>query len=98
MAVVTLPQSAPRQYRRTRLALLLLVFLGLISLVGVSGIKLDCANEYLTGGGGILTAGGKALTTGRQQYWLVIGGERVPLPVWTQAIMAKSGLLSAECR
>lgn len=81
-----------------RIALLLLVFLGLISLVGVREIKLDCANEYLTGGDKVLTGGGKALTTGRQQYWLVIGSEQVPLPVWTQSIMGKLGLLSAECR
>jgi hypothetical protein len=97
MAVVTLPQFTPRQYRRARIALLFLVFLGLISLVAVAEIKLDCANEYSTGGGGVLTGGGKALTTGRQ-YWLVIGGERVALPVWTQSIMGKLGLLSAECR
>jgi hypothetical protein len=97
MAVVTIPQFAPRQYRKARLALLLLVFLSLISLVAVQEIKLDCANEYLTGKGKILTLGGRRASE-RQQYWLVIGGERVPLPVWAQSIMGKSGLLSAECR
>jgi hypothetical protein len=98
MAVVTLPQFEPRQYRRARIALLLLAFLGLISLVAVAEIKADCENEYLTGGGKLLTGGGELLTTGRQQYWLIIGGDRVPLPAWAQPIMGKSGLLPADCR
>jgi hypothetical protein len=62
-----------------------------------AGIRVDCENEYLTGGGKLLTGGGKLLTTGHQQYWLVVGGDRIPLPVLAQPIMGKLGFLRAEC-
>jgi hypothetical protein len=100
MVAVPLPQiiAPPHQYRKAKIALLLVLFLGLISFVVSRESKLDCANEYWTGAGLNLTGGGKALPTGRHQYWLVIEDERVPLPSWTQSIMNKLGLMSSKCR
>jgi hypothetical protein len=86
MAVVTVPGYAPRTYRRRSLLLLVLVFLGLISLAAVVPAKIDCRDELLTGGGAPLTGGGALLTTGRQQCRLVLGEFAVALPAWAQAM------------
>jgi len=98
MAVATVPSYVPRQYRRAWLAFLLVAFLGLVSLAAAAKIKVDCGNEYLMCGNSICTGGGKLLTTGRQQYWLVVGDDRVSLPVWAQPIMGELGFRPAECR
>jgi hypothetical protein len=65
-------------------AVLVLLFLGL-SLSAVATMRVDREPEHLTADDGItrLTAddGVTLLTTGRQQYQLVIGEVRIPLPV-----------------
>ena len=75
-----------RTHNLPRLSLVLL-FLGL-SLSAVATMRVDREPGYLTADDGItrLTAddGVTLLTTGRQQYQLVIGGVRIPLPVWTR--------------
>jgi hypothetical protein len=84
MSAVPIPAYEPRQYTR---AVLVLLFLGL-SLSAVATMRVDREPEYLTADDGITrqTAddGVTLLTTGRQQYQLVIGGVRIPLPVWTR--------------
>jgi hypothetical protein len=99
MAVVTVPDFVPRQYKRARIVVLLLAFLGLISLAAAQAMTVECQDEYLTADDGItlLTAddGVTLLTTGRQQCQLVVGGGRVPLPVWAQPIMEKFAIWRA---
>ena len=82
MSAVTIPASRPRP--RVDL-LVLLLFLG-ISLAIAATMRVDRQPEYLTADDGItrLTGGNNYLTTGRQQYVLVIDGVRIPLPLWTQ--------------
>ena len=79
--------------------LLLLAFLGLISLAAIQAMTVECQDESLTADDGItlLTAndGVTLLTTGRQQCQLVVGGGRVPLPVWAQPIMEKFAIWRA---
>jgi hypothetical protein len=78
MAVVPVPDFVPRQYKRARIVVLLLAFLGLISLAAAQAMTVECQDEYLTADDGItlLTAddGVTLLTTGRQQCQLVVGG------------------------
>jgi len=93
MAVVSIHDLVPRQYRRARIVVLLLAFFGLISLAAVQSMTVECQDEYLTADDGItlLTAddGVTLLTTGRQQCQLVVGEGRVPLPGWAQPIIGK---------
>jgi hypothetical protein len=87
MSVVTVPgYDAPRDLRRASVALLPLVFLGLVSLAVVATVKVECRDELLTGGGAMLTGGEALLTTGRQQCWVGFGEVSVPVPAWAQAI------------
>jgi hypothetical protein len=100
MAVVTVPDFLPRQYKRARIVVLLLAFLGLISLAAVQAMTVECQDKYLTADDGItpLTAddGVTLLTTGRQRCQLVVGGGPVPLPVWAQPIMEKFAIWRAS--
>jgi hypothetical protein len=89
MAVVTVPgYDAPRDLRQALAALLLLVFLGLISLAVATTVTVDCRDELLTADDGvtILTGGKALLTTGRRQCRVDFGEVSVPVPAWTQAI------------
>jgi hypothetical protein len=79
MAVATLPVVTPRRYRRAWIALILSLFFGLLSLVAVGELKVECGAVLLTGGGKLLTAG--------QQCRLDISDElRIALPAWTWTI------------
>jgi hypothetical protein len=86
MAVATLSVVTPRRYRRAWIALILSLFFGLLSLVAVGELKVECGAVLLTGGGQPLTGGGKLLTAG-QQCRLDISDElRIALPAWTWTI------------
>ena len=98
MSVVASPAFAvPRKYRLANLAMLLLLYLGLLSFVAVGQIKVECGPVYLTGGGKLLTSeDGKLLTSDEErcygrfildQSFLdgpdgLAGGLRVHLPAW----------------
>ena len=82
MADVAAPTFTPRRHGRAVLALLLVLFLGLLSFAAVGQMTVKCGPEYLTGNGKILTGNGQPLTTGRQQCQVVAGEFRVPLPAW----------------
>jgi hypothetical protein len=88
MTVVTVPGYAPRTFHRRTLLLLVLLFLGVISLAALAPVKIDCRDELLTADDGktLLTGGGALLTTGRQQCRLVLGELAVALPAWAQAM------------
>jgi hypothetical protein len=78
MSVAHYPSYLPRQYRRARLGILILVLLGLMSFVAVRDMAGQCriTDEYLTGGGKLLTEGGQLLVTGRKitRCELTVGG------------------------
>jgi hypothetical protein len=83
MAVVAFP-PLPRRQRLAGRALLLALFLGLLSFAAVSQMTVKCEPVYLTADDGvtILTGDGKLLTTGERQCHLVAGKFRVPLLSW----------------
>jgi hypothetical protein len=95
MTAAARPVIAPLNHGWAWIILLLALFFGSLPLAAVAKIKVDCANEYLTGGRKILTGGGKPLATGRHQYWLVLGSVRVPVSVWVPQSM---GLSIGDCR
>jgi hypothetical protein len=86
MAVATFPDIPSRKQQRARIALVLALFFGLLSLAAVREMKVECGAVLLTGGGKLLTGGGKPLTAG-QHCQLVIGDEvRAALPPWAGSI------------
>ena len=79
--------------------MLLALFLGMLSFAAVRSLTVDCANEYLVADNGVtrLTSDdGQLLVTGR--VWLRLGEISVLLPEGVQPILAKLGLMPAECR
>ena len=89
MSVVAAPDFVPRKHWRAWLALMLALFLGLLSFVAVGQIKVECGPVYLTGGGKLLTSE-EERCYGRfilDQSFLdrpdgLAGGLRVHLPAW----------------
>jgi hypothetical protein len=68
VSVVAGATSLPRLYNRGRVALLILALLGLLSFAAARDITGQCrtTNEYLTGGGKLLSGGAQLLTTGKK--------------------------------
>ena len=87
MAVTTIP--AIKSLRLWR-AWIILMFLGLLSLAAVQKMRVECRNQYVMLEDGnylLLNNGGRLLRAEPQQFQLVIGNIRVPLPAWAQSII-----------
>jgi hypothetical protein len=84
MSVVASPAfTVPRKYRLANLAMLLLLYLGLLSFAAVNSMKVECGPAYLTLDGEILMLDGKRLTLdGERECHVNASGVRVPLPWW----------------
>jgi hypothetical protein len=80
VSAVTFPPYTPRQYRRARIILLALFFLGLFAVVAaIAAIRDHCENVYLT-------ADDKATQlTGDDNVTRLIDGQQCRLPLWGRA-------------
>ena len=67
-----------------RLALLLALFLGLLSFAAVREVTVRCEQGYLLleGGGCLLLNGGGCLALNGEQCHIAAGDIRVPVPPW----------------
>ena len=84
MTTAAIPNVLSRRSWRGLIALLLGLFLGLLSFAAVNRMKVECGPEYLVSErtGSILTGNGALLTTGRQQCQVTADEFRIPLPSW----------------
>jgi hypothetical protein len=88
MTVVAVPTYAPRGDRLAVLALLLALFLGLLSFAAVGEMTVKCEQGYalLDGGGyALLNSGERVALNGRQCY-IAAGDIRLALPAWLPAM------------
>ena len=88
MAVAVTPVRAPFDYRRAWVILMLALIIGL-SLAAVAEARRECRDEPLMADDGVtlLIDDGVKFLTGRQQCQLELGGLRVALPPWVNAIL-----------
>jgi hypothetical protein len=86
---------APQLQRRAWIALMLVLFFGLLSLAAVREVREDCRSEpqyLMRNSGGYVgrNSGGRIrLEQDRQQCQLVAGDVRVPLLAWAKEIFKR---------
>lgn len=88
MSVVAAPAFLPRKYGLAKLALALLLFLGLMSFAAVIQMKVECKQErlLLNQGGCLLLNSGGCNLLNRRQCYVSAGDFRIPLPAWLPRI------------
>jgi hypothetical protein len=88
MTVIAVPTFAPRRNRLTFLALLLALFLGLLSFAAVGEMAVKCEQGYLLldQGGYALSNSGERFALQQLQCYIAAGDVRLPLPPWLSAM------------
>jgi hypothetical protein len=98
MSAVAVPPYTPHKYRRARIGVLVLVFLGLMFFAAVRTMAVDCRNEHqrllLNSGGCIaLHQGGCLLLNEQRERCEVVAGDlRWALSERAAAILRKFGV------